>query len=65
VGSSPASPVLQKPGRSKGFQGSKGRRCRFREPLGLGKSGAPPDPWLSRQNAALKLKGHGVTLDVA
>ena len=22
------------------------------------------DPWLSRQNAALKLKGHGVTLDV-
>ena len=25
----------------------------------------PPDPWLSRQNAALKLKGHGVTLDVA
>jgi len=26
---------------------------------------APSDPWLSRQNAALKLKGHGVTLDVA
>jgi integrase len=25
----------------------------------------PSDPWLSRQNAALKLKGHGVTLDVA
>jgi integrase len=25
----------------------------------------PHDPWLSRQNAALKLKGHGVTLDVA
>jgi hypothetical protein len=25
----------------------------------------PFDPWLSRQNAALKLKGHGVTLDVA
>jgi integrase len=24
----------------------------------------PSDPWLSRQNAALKLKGHGVTLDV-
>ncbi|WP_259727351.1 MULTISPECIES: hypothetical protein [Synechococcales] len=23
------------------------------------------DPWLVRQNAALKLKGHGVTLDVA
>ena len=23
------------------------------------------DPWLARQNAALKLKGHGVTLDVA
>jgi len=23
------------------------------------------DPWLTRQNAALKLKGHGVTLDVA
>ena len=26
---------------------------------------APSDPWLARQNAALKLKGHGVTLDVA
>ncbi len=66
MGSSPASPVLRKPSRSKGFQGSNGRRCRFRVPLGLGKSGAPPsDPWLSRQNAALKLKGHGVTLDVA
>jgi integrase len=25
----------------------------------------PSDPWLARQNAALKLKGHGVTLDVA
>jgi hypothetical protein len=25
----------------------------------------PSDPWLSRQNAALKLIGHGVTLDVA
>ena len=25
----------------------------------------PSDPWLSRQNAALKLKGHVVTLDVA
>jgi len=25
----------------------------------------PSDPWLSRQNAALKLKGHGVTLDVS
>jgi hypothetical protein len=25
----------------------------------------PSDPWLSRQNAALKLKGHGVTLDGA
>jgi len=25
----------------------------------------PSDPWLSRQNAALKLKGHGVSLDVA
>lgn len=25
---------------------------------------APKDPWLTRQNAALKLKGHGVTLDV-
>ena len=25
----------------------------------------PSDPWLRRQNAALKLKGHGVTLDVA
>lgn len=24
-----------------------------------------PDPWLKRQNAALKLRGHGVTLDVA
>ena len=24
----------------------------------------PSDPWLNRQNAALKLKGHGVTLDV-
>lgn len=24
----------------------------------------PSDPWLARQNAALKLKGHGVTLDV-
>ena len=23
------------------------------------------DPWLTRQNTALKLKGHGVTLDVA
>ena len=23
------------------------------------------DPWLVRQNAALKLKGHGVSLDVA
>ena len=26
---------------------------------------APSDPWLVRQNAALKLKGHGVTLDLA
>jgi integrase len=26
---------------------------------------APKDPWLTRQNAALKLKGHGVSLDVA
>lgn len=25
----------------------------------------PSDPWLARQNAALKLKGHRVTLDVA
>jgi len=25
----------------------------------------PSDPWLLRQNTALKLKGHGVTLDVA
>lgn len=25
----------------------------------------PSDPCLARQNAALKLKGHGVTLDVA
>ncbi len=25
----------------------------------------PSDPWLIRQNTALKLKGHGVTLDVA
>ncbi|QVL53085.1 MAG: hypothetical protein KFB97_01175 [Cyanobium sp. M30B3] len=25
----------------------------------------PSGPWLSRQNAALKLKGHGVTPDVA
>lgn len=25
----------------------------------------PSDPWLIRQNAALKLKGHGVSLDVA
>jgi integrase len=25
----------------------------------------PSDPWLARQNTALKLKGHGVTLDVA
>jgi integrase len=24
-----------------------------------------PDPWLIRQNSALKLRGHGVTLDVA
>ena len=30
----------------------------------LGKSGAPSDSRLSRQNAPLKLKGHGVTLDV-
>ena len=26
---------------------------------------APKDPWLTRQNAALKLKGHAVSLDVA
>lgn len=25
----------------------------------------PADPWLARQNTALKLKGHGVALDVA
>jgi hypothetical protein len=41
-------------------------RPRLGKSLGkcLGKSGAPSDPWLSRQNAPLKLKGHGVTLDV-
>lgn len=26
---------------------------------------APPDAWLARQNAALKLRAHGVTLDVS
>jgi hypothetical protein len=37
VGSSPASPVLQKPSGRKAFQGNRGRKSRFREALALGK----------------------------